>query len=194
MTKKSRLFNLLAISALVAMPGAYAQGLQNWQTNQMNQINQDASAGLINQNQASHLDAREAQIQAQEQMYRSQNGGYLTPQEQGQIKSELSSVGRGFRHDMQRDGTMNAATGAGVPAQWASTNGYVPSQWAGGYPQSGLQNVNGMAVPNGYVPQNINGYPQNQNGYQGMHHHHMFNQYGVMNGGNGGYVPQLSRY
>ena len=185
------ILNLVAVLTVVSLPKASAQWQpQNWQAGQQNQINQDANSGLINPNQAANLDRREAQIQAQQQMYRAQNGGYLTPQEQNQVGSELRGVNGNLRRDMAGNGAMNYANGAyNAPAQWQNGNGYPQQQWRnmGGYPQAGVQNVNGYPASNGYMPQN--GYQQGQNPQQfGGHHHQrgMASQFGGWPGGNGG--------
>src|SRR5277367_5771411 len=83
---------VIAAMLLVSTSAAGAQNLQNWETNQAGQIQQDMSNGQINASQASALAAREAQIQAQQQQYMSQNGGTLTPAESQQLSREMHGV------------------------------------------------------------------------------------------------------
>lgn len=100
--KSAVILSLVAAVTVASMP---AQAQQNWQNSQQNSINQDASLGLINGQQAAQLDGKEAQIRAQEQMWRSAQGGMLTPQQQQQVDGELRGVKRSMLRDRFRDGT-----------------------------------------------------------------------------------------
>ena len=180
MLTKWKALPVVAIAVLLPVLPASAQNFQNWLNNAAGQIQQDASSGLINQNQATQLQNREAQIQAQQQQYLNQNGGTLTPAQQAQIGSELSHLNRRAQRDIQQDNpnlipaNMPAGSTPMYPQQYRNWNGYNPN-----YPPS----------PYNVPPQSqtTNGYPYV---YQGRHHHH----HGQWNGQNGQWNGQNGQY
>jgi hypothetical protein len=122
---------LLTAGLLFATTPAFAQNLQNWETNQQTQIQQDASSGLLNSGQAQYLQNRETQIQAQQQAYLKANGGTLTGGETRQIQHELSSVNHQLGRDVARNTggrqayyPANYTLGNYAPYQWRNYNGY----------------------------------------------------------------------
>jgi len=144
---------LLAISLLPAN----SQNLQNWANNDANQIRQDAAKGLINPDQANRLERQDARIQNQAGQEMIQNGGYLTPQEKGQIQSELRNLNQHTNNDIQKD-----------------RNGYVPPQGAPGW-QNWNRNPYNSNPYNPNLPANpyySQGQQPSPNGYQRHHHHH----------------------
>ena len=102
MSKIDSMIPLVAALLLAGSP-ALAQNFQNWETNQQAQIQQDATGGQLNANQVQHLQNREAQIQAQQQAYMTQNGGALTGAESRQIGHELASVNHQIGRDVNRN-------------------------------------------------------------------------------------------
>lgn len=118
----------LAAALLVTVAPAMAQNYQNWDMNQQNQIQQSAASGMLNANQAQNLQARDAQIMAQQQAYMAQNGGSLTQGESRQIRSELSHVQNGLNRDVSRNTGLVNGVSSYMPVNYASNGLYRPYQ------------------------------------------------------------------
>ncbi len=128
MSLKSSMIPLAAALFVSVAPAAMAQNYQNWDVNQQNQIQQSAAAGMLNANQAQHLQSRDAQIMAQQQAYMAQNGGYLTPGENRQIRSELSHVQNGINRDVSRNSGFVNGVAPFMPVNYTSNGLYRPYQ------------------------------------------------------------------
>jgi len=158
-------FNLVAM--LVAATflgyalGAQAQNTQQWLTNEASKIQGDYGSGAINQSQAGRLQQGTARILQQQQQDMAQNGGTLTPQQQGQISQEIRGLNSHLNRDLTRNngGILNGQYyGQGYPnnGQYAGYNGYNQ-----GYPGYGYNTNYGQyqGVPAPGTPQ----YQQYQN-------------------------------
>ena len=187
---KRSLIPCAVVFAVLQCTAAGAQNVQGWAANEANKIQQDAASGFVNQGQAAKLENRDAQIQGQVQRDLTQNGGFLTPQQQSQIGSEMRRLNSNVRRDVRKDNPNLPAgyTPSGYPPNGFAPNGFVPNGYVpGAYPNNGY--VPAAAVPpGGYVPAQ-NGYAQPagapRNGYGHHHHHHDgMNGYGS-NGANG---------
>jgi len=157
MKLKLAMIPVIVSFSTVSLSPCFAQGPQNWATNEANKIQQDAASGAINQNQATRLETRDAQIQAQEQQDMNQNGGKLTQQERGQIGSELRNLNQHTGQDIQRDNP-NFNNNNGLPQTWQNRNGVNPS------------------TGNPFNMQNRGASGQFGNGNPYRHHRHQFNQ------------------
>ncbi len=201
-----KLISMLVAIMFLVPATAQAQGVQNWLTNESNKIQQFSNNGLINSGQSSKLQNRNAQIQAQEQQYLNQNGGFLTPQQQQQIGSELRGVNKRLHNDIRQDNpNLTRApgtgpwTGYGSPVDPGMTNPYGgqvnawgqpaygygqpvtygQSPWVPGQPVTyGQPPVSGQSVDAYGQPVNAYGQPVNAYGqpFSRRHHHHEYVQ------------------
>jgi hypothetical protein len=185
---------LTAASVLGYAIEAQAQNTQQWLTNSAGQIQADYGSGAINQQQAGRLQQGTARILGQEQQDMARNGGFLTPQQQGQIGQEIHGLNRHLNRDVGRNtGNTGILNGQyygqqGYPnnGQYYANQGYPPGY---GYNQQGVypnqpapgsaqwqqwQQLQAMrqqqALQNGQY--NQQGYPVNQGQFQHPFFHH----------------------
>ena len=187
---------MIAVASILSFAPARAQ-YQNAINSEAGRIQQDARAGLINQNQAGALEVRDAQIQNQEQQYLQQNGGRLTAQESHQISSELKNVNRNLGADVQHNAGNFGGFQSGFPQ-----NGYQQSGYQQGYPQgNGMQHhhhhsglwQNGINSQFGMNPQSGMNQQYGMNPQYGMNQQYGMNpQYGMNQ--QYGMNPQYSQY
>jgi hypothetical protein len=157
------IFSLLALACSINTAGA--QGVQNFVTNEENNIQQDMAAGAINSKQASAIQNQQAAIMSQEQQYKNQNGGNLTPQQRQQIAGEerqLKNVVNQTVYQNNPNANINRMQN-GTYAGWNQNNpNWVQQQ------QNWRNNWN----------QNQNNYTSSQsNSYNGYEHHHHHRQW-----------------
>jgi hypothetical protein len=157
-TKPRTIACSIAVLFTTVAPAAMAQNFQNWLTNETNKIQQDASSGLITPSQLSKLQQREAQIQQDQQLFQSQNGGILTQGENNKLANELRKLNRGLNNDLSNNGVNNGVLGNGLLGTngnggfWrnlfggVSTNQYVPYTGYNGY-NNGLPYTGYNTVP-----------------------------------------------
>jgi hypothetical protein len=158
--------SMISVASILSFAPARAQ-YQNAINSEAGRIQQDARAGLINQNQAGALEVRDAQIQNQEQQYLQQNGGRLTSQESHQIRSELKNVNRNLGADVQRDA---GNFGGFQTGSQFGQNGY----------QQGYQQGNGMQHHHHGMWQNGMNSQYGMNPQSGMNQQYGMNpQYGM---------------
>jgi hypothetical protein len=190
MHMKLNLVSILTAISVLGMPiAACAQNPQSWLTNEASKIQGDYGSGQINQQQAGRLQQGTQRILTQEQQEMAKNGGFLTPQQQGQLNSEIRGLNSERRRDVQNDNPGAYNNGA-YPQQYPGNGQYYGNQ--GGYPvngynsnftpyqgqppygaQNGNWQNNQQILNNGYNQygqpyQNQQGYPQGQPGQSGF--------------------------
>lgn len=110
------LTNLLVAAGVVlaTSSSALAQNYQAWESQQQSQINQAVSNGLLSPQEAAKLQAKQAKVQAEQQLFMAQNGGVLTQDQNNQIQNELRGIQRGFQKGIARNGQLPYIPGNGV--------------------------------------------------------------------------------
>ena len=198
----------LAITVLTtsaAAPAALAQNFQNWLTNEANKIQRDRSQGLLTPSQLSQLQAREAQIQAEQQALLNRNGGVIPPGQGRGIANELRRLNSSLNKDLARNGGYN--NGMLAPSMGYNNGGGFFRNLFGGtsynnyqYPYNAGQ-VNYTGAPYGSCTGNMgNSAWLNGSNVPWHHHHHHFNNasfgQGIFGGSgfNNGFGPFAHRF
>lgn len=193
--KKNSKLSLVSVLTIVlagaTTTSAQAQGVQNWINNEANKIQQDYSGGAINGTQAAGLQNKVQQIQNQEAIDKSQNGGYLTPQQSQQIGQELQRNNQRTNNAMYNNNPY--ASGAyqqapynnGAYQQAPYNNGrrglYTNGNYAPANPGQGQNWRNGQMQGNAYVPGTNGQYAGNNGQYGNNGHHHHQHRYEAQN-------------
>jgi len=95
---------LLAATLIVVLPlSGMAQEVRNREANQQNRIGQGLQSGQITAGGASHLERREASINASRRADLAANGGHLTAGEYRNLNRRENSVSRNIYTDKHND-------------------------------------------------------------------------------------------
>jgi hypothetical protein len=181
MQLKSKLVSMLAaLSVLGCALAAQAQNTQQWLTREASKVQADYGSGAINQSQAGKLQQQTQSILNQEQQDMVRNGGYLTPQQQGQISQEIRGLNGHLSRDLAKNGN-GILNGQYYGQQYPNPyNGQYSGQYNGQYNgNSGYgygYNSNYGQYGNAPAP----GSPQWQN-WQAWRQQQMLNQNGQVN-------------
>jgi hypothetical protein len=88
------------LASLFGLPSrAPAQNLESWASNESARLQEEANSGSLNQQQASRLENRDAQIQSQEEQLLNNQNGNLRPRQRMRLAEEMARLNERSRLD-----------------------------------------------------------------------------------------------
>jgi hypothetical protein len=149
----------IALSLLLTAGGsaALAQGIpQDPISKAAVGIQQEAAQGRISSKQAGQIEGRLWQLKSEEQQDMARHGGYLTPQDNHQLWSEIHSIEAG--NDFDGKNWHSSPHRSQLTNSFANQGGYPPPGYNGGYNNGYNPGYNGAYNNPGY-PNGYNGQP-----------------------------------